>query len=329
MIYSRACLLALISLFALCKAGSIEVLRTGVKLPVVGSVNARGSLSGILLSKEDACNGKTEPFSLQIKNYKGETGEVPWIALIDEGKCSFSEQLANMKASGAAAVVTKALANKEKTPLPVMMINDVIFKELKRQLALPSTGKITSSAKMQHLAVALHFSPEKPGHSPIHPLLLFFCFLGPTVLVFTALFFWQLFNGGSDDDLFPGESSRFLTPPVPESERPAPLSLVSSLPKRPSTGCPDDVCAVCLDGFGTEEVRQLPCGHEFHLECVDPWLLTKKRKCPVCKGDIVKGSEEERKSLWTRISSLVRNNTEEGDDFQEARQMALESRSNV
>ena len=37
--------------------------------------------------------------------------------------------------------------------------------------------------------------------------------------------------------------------------------------------------------FG-DEARHLPCGHVFHRPCVDDWLL-KRRKCPLCKLNIV------------------------------------------
>ncbi|CAH3110223.1 unnamed protein product [Pocillopora meandrina] len=48
-----------------------------------------------------------------------------------------------------------------------------------------------------------------------------------------------------------------------------------------------EVCAVCLDEFQNNQlVRTLPCGHEFHCECVDRWLLA-KRTCPLCKGNIL------------------------------------------
>jgi hypothetical protein len=49
-----------------------------------------------------------------------------------------------------------------------------------------------------------------------------------------------------------------------------------------------ECCAVCIEAYkATDVVRLLPCRHEFHKVCVDPWLLT-HRTCPMCKMDILK-----------------------------------------
>ncbi|KXS10874.1 hypothetical protein M427DRAFT_36481 [Gonapodya prolifera JEL478] len=46
-------------------------------------------------------------------------------------------------------------------------------------------------------------------------------------------------------------------------------------------------CAVCLQRFKpTERVRRLPCSHDFHADCVDPWLLDVSALCPLCKQDV-------------------------------------------
>ncbi|RYP42628.1 hypothetical protein DL768_010303 [Monosporascus sp. mg162] len=49
-------------------------------------------------------------------------------------------------------------------------------------------------------------------------------------------------------------------------------------------------CAVCLDEYvdGVSRVMSLPCGHEFHVDCITPWLTTRRRTCPICKGDVVR-----------------------------------------
>ncbi|KAK4973323.1 hypothetical protein LTR28_011361 [Elasticomyces elasticus] len=49
-------------------------------------------------------------------------------------------------------------------------------------------------------------------------------------------------------------------------------------------------CVVCLEEYvdGISQVMSLPCGHEFHVECITPWLTTRRRTCPICKGDVVR-----------------------------------------
>lgn len=49
-------------------------------------------------------------------------------------------------------------------------------------------------------------------------------------------------------------------------------------------------CVVCLEEYvdGHSRVMSLPCGHEFHAECITPWLTTRRRTCPICKCDVVR-----------------------------------------
>ncbi|XP_071428202.1 RING finger protein 215 isoform X3 [Pithys albifrons albifrons] len=54
-----------------------------------------------------------------------------------------------------------------------------------------------------------------------------------------------------------------------------------------SRACEIDSCAVCLDQFHKSQwLRVLPCSHEFHRDCVDPWLLL-QQTCPLCKRNIL------------------------------------------
>ncbi|NWU98250.1 RN215 protein, partial [Upupa epops] len=51
--------------------------------------------------------------------------------------------------------------------------------------------------------------------------------------------------------------------------------------------CEIDSCAVCLDQFRKSQwLRVLPCCHEFHRDCVDPWLLL-QQTCPLCKRNVL------------------------------------------
>lgn len=54
----------------------------------------------------------------------------------------------------------------------------------------------------------------------------------------------------------------------------------------------DYVCAICLDIMEDEhQVRGLPCGHAFHVTCVDKWLLWRQSRCPVCKAFYKRGPD--------------------------------------
>jgi len=45
-------------------------------------------------------------------------------------------------------------------------------------------------------------------------------------------------------------------------------------------------CVICMCEFEpTENLRVLPCGHFFHVECVRKWLVTRST-CPFCRKDI-------------------------------------------
>lgn len=46
-------------------------------------------------------------------------------------------------------------------------------------------------------------------------------------------------------------------------------------------------CSICLEKYQLQDqVRRIPCFHEFHVHCIDPWLA-QKAVCPVCKHPVV------------------------------------------
>jgi len=46
-------------------------------------------------------------------------------------------------------------------------------------------------------------------------------------------------------------------------------------------------CVICMEEYKEgEEIKLLPCGHEYHTECVSKWLREHNRNCPTCRHDI-------------------------------------------
>ncbi|WCJ20489.1 RING/U-box superfamily protein [Euphorbia peplus] len=55
-------------------------------------------------------------------------------------------------------------------------------------------------------------------------------------------------------------------------------------------------CSICLEQVnGGELVRSLPCLHQFHTNCIDPWLR-QQGTCPVCKFRMGLGPLESRET---------------------------------
>lgn len=87
--------------------------------------------------------------------------------------------------------------------------------------------------------------------------------------------------------IFPGNSldSQLSRSHSPQTEKPT-----SKFTKRKRYTGRQVECVVCLEEYvdGESQVMSLPCGHEFHADCITPWLVTRRRTCPICKGDVVR-----------------------------------------
>jgi len=52
-------------------------------------------------------------------------------------------------------------------------------------------------------------------------------------------------------------------------------------------------CAICQSDYTVgEDVKELPCSHTFHPQCVDSWLAI-KADCPLCRHQIIAPVEGE------------------------------------
>lgn len=51
----------------------------------------------------------------------------------------------------------------------------------------------------------------------------------------------------------------------------------------------NDQCTVCMVNFKEgEQLRLLPCMHQYHRQCIDHWLFNFSNNCPICQHDVRK-----------------------------------------
>lgn len=62
--------------------------------------------------------------------------------------------------------------------------------------------------------------------------------------------------------------------------------LAAGTEKERTVSAEDAVCCICLSKFSNnEDLRELPCAHVFHMECIDKWLKI-NALCPLCKSEL-------------------------------------------
>ncbi|KAK5113166.1 hypothetical protein LTR85_010984 [Meristemomyces frigidus] len=88
-------------------------------------------------------------------------------------------------------------------------------------------------------------------------------------------------------------------------------------------------CVVCLEEYvdGISRVMSLPCGHEFHAECITPWLTTRRRTCPICKGDVVRSLARSAHSPAVSPPALQQHYHDDDDEEEEIQEQAAVTRN--
>lgn len=109
-----------------------------------------------------------------------------------------------------------------------------------------------------------------------------------------------------------------LSPPSSSSEGPAPEKTKPKAKPKRYRGRQVE-CVVCLEEYvdGESKVMSLPCGHEFHADCITPWLVNRRRTCPICKGDVVRSLARATNDENTTDQDNTEPGEETSDDIQE------------
>jgi NACalpha-BTF3-like transcription factor len=71
------------------------------------------------------------------------------------------------------------------------------------------------------------------------------------------------------------------------------LSGEQKMSENPDIQGEDACCCICMDTYEEEDiVRKLKCGHTFHKECIDQWLMRGSNSCPVDRVEITFDKED-------------------------------------
>ncbi|KAL9308516.1 putative transcription factor C2H2 family [Arabidopsis thaliana] len=72
----------------------------------------------------------------------------------------------------------------------------------------------------------------------------------------------------------------------------------------------DKICCICQERFQRRAgVGKLNCGHNFHINSVKPWILTKKQ-CPVCQKT---ADDDEHQTQSYQVETIVLSDDDEED----------------
>ncbi|GLA42163.1 hypothetical protein AnigIFM63309_010491 [Aspergillus niger] len=86
-------------------------------------------------------------------------------------------------------------------------------------------------------------------------------------------------------------TAEVTSPHQPQTEAPPTESQEEKQSDAPAaettTEHPNFSCPICTDDFVKgQDLRVLPCNHQFHPECIDPWLVNVSGTCPLCRIDL-------------------------------------------
>ncbi|KAH0939056.1 hypothetical protein HID58_006517, partial [Brassica napus] len=92
----------------------------------------------------------------------------------------------------------------------------------------------------------------------------------------------------------------------------------------------DSQCSVCLGDYqANEKLQQIPpCGHTFHMDCIDLWL-TLHTTCPLCRLSLIPKSSLDRSQQNLETVSSISNSDGGGASAQPESQLVGEIVSHI
>ncbi|KAI9019288.1 hypothetical protein CLU79DRAFT_818511 [Phycomyces nitens] len=202
-----------------------------------------------------------------------------WVALLQRGGCSFITKVRNMQKSGAIAVAVGDPNHQTGwiTMYAPGITSDVVIPSV--FLAQKEYRALLYLSKMVDTPMMVLLQLDEIITWPLLDMLMIL-FISPSIIMIFIYISYRLRQ----------RKSHYIDM--------APIEVVARLPIKLFNRekiCENEAedCAICLEDYLPDEVlRILPCRHHFHAACVDAWLTTQKKFCPICKRDITFSTNE-------------------------------------
>ncbi|KAI9218721.1 hypothetical protein BC828DRAFT_417064 [Blastocladiella britannica] len=231
--------------------------------------------------------------------------DAPWIAVVERGGCGFIDKVRAMQRSGAVGVVVgDADGAASGDPLASMLVTMYAGGDTS-DVQIPSVfvvaadlAALVTEAQLRPRQVARIVGDPSAGvgdWSAIDVLLA--AIVAPLVLMISVYVLCRACvrsaTGGGRFDGANGSGAGGVPEPATSARAMARLERrVFFSAKVGEDG--QLACVVCLDDFcDEEEVSVVPCGHYFHVSCIETWLRDRKNVCPICRYELVDPEADE------------------------------------
>lgn len=208
-----------------------------------------------------------------IKNGGGATGRGAFV-LVARGNCSFEDKVRAAQQAGFAAAVVyddeekaslySMVGESEGIHIPAVFVSKMAGDTLKK-FARGEDGECCINSSMDETAGTV--------------LVMSFVSLVVIISVLASFLFarnCRLLRHGVDNR--PPYIKKHVVEKLPCLAYKAPCSSGNNF---------QEACAICLEDYNNGDMlRRLPCKHEFHMVCIDPWLTKWGTFCPVCKLEL-------------------------------------------
>eukprot|EP01137_Pigoraptor_chileana_P013508 Opistho-2@4740 len=190
-----------------------------------------------------------------------------WIALIERGGCDYDVKVRNAQHAGAVGVIVWDSTNGDLVAMYGKNTDDIV---------IPSTfisrqdGTWLKAVCEQQRATGVMHDSADPTWIVTWPTFI----LPFVVIVIVSVFMLAFYLVYRRNRRSREQQSTLLA----QAE-------VVTLPVRSFVkGGETDACAICLEDYEDgDQLRVMPCGHCYHVVCIDPWLTTRRKTCPICK----------------------------------------------